>query len=109
MVSFTVRMVQLLALFALLPSLVLSVPDTSPVLATSISPDCLKGVKHDGRPTGKNITIAGVPTYVAEPKKADPRHPKVILFYSDVFSTFFVNNMLLQDYFATQGMSSYWF
>ena len=107
MVSFTARAIQLLSVLALLPSLVYSVPaDESPALAGPLGPDCFTGTKHDGKPTGKNITIAGVPTYLAEPKKGgvNVKAPKVLLFYSDVFSAFFVNNQLLQDYFATQGV-----
>ncbi|TEB26696.1 alpha/beta-hydrolase [Coprinellus micaceus] len=106
MVSFTLRVVQFLSVVALLPSLVHSVPaDQSPVLAGGLGPDCFSGTKHDGKPSGKNITIAGVPTYLSEPKKGtvNVKAPKVLLFYSDVFSAFFVNNQLLQDYFATQG------
>ena len=106
MVSFTARAIHLLSVLALLLPIVYSVPaDQSPALAGPLGPDCTIGTKHDGKPTGKNITIAGVPTYLAEPKKSDinVKAPKVLLFYSDIFSAFFVNNQLLQDYFATQG------
>ena len=105
MVSFIARAIQLLSFLTLLLPIVYSVPaDQSPALAGPLGPDCTTGTKHDGKPTGKNITIAGVPTYLAEPKSdINVEAPKVLLFYSDIFSAFFVNNQLLQDYFATQG------
>ncbi|TEB20107.1 hypothetical protein FA13DRAFT_1743497 [Coprinellus micaceus] len=72
MVSFTLRVVSV----------------SHPVLAGGLGPDCFSGTKHDGKPSGKNITIAGVPTYLLRAKEGtvNVKAPK-----------------LLQDYFATQG------
>ncbi|TEB22148.1 alpha/beta-hydrolase [Coprinellus micaceus] len=103
MVSFSNRAIHLLAFLTLLPSLTLSAT-SSPLLALAPTLDCLKGVPHRGTPQGKNVTIAGVNTYVAEPPKGHDEGPKkVIFFFSDVFSAVWINNMLIQDYFATQG------
>lgn len=78
---------------------------SSPVLAGPIGPDCITGFTYEGREVGTNVTIAGVPTYLSipspEPEEGTPK--KVILFFSDVYSAFHVNNMLLQDWFASQG------
>ncbi|KAJ2928385.1 hypothetical protein H1R20_g8693, partial [Candolleomyces eurysporus] len=75
---------------------------SSPALAGALTKNCTQGWRHSGTATGKNVTIAGVSTYLAEPThRTGPK--KVILFYSDVFGSFFINNQLLQDYFASQG------
>jgi len=68
--------------------------------------DCFTGVKHSGDPVGKTVTIAEVPTYLSEPPpsvatRSGPK--KVVLFFSDVYGPFYLNNQLLQDYFASQG------
>ena len=103
MVSFAGRAIRLLAFLTLLPSLALSA-SSSPLLALAPTVDCVKGVLHTGTPQGKNVTIAGVNTYVAEPPKGHDKDPKkVIFFFSDVYSAVWINNMLIQDYFATQG------
>ncbi|KAJ2912017.1 hypothetical protein MD484_g8400, partial [Candolleomyces efflorescens] len=75
---------------------------SSPSLAGPLTKNCTQGWKHSGTATGKNVTIAGVSTYLAEPTHRSGTK-KVILFYSDVFGSFFINNQLLQDYFASQG------
>ena len=77
---------------------------TSPVLAGPPGDCCYTFVKHSGTPTGSTSAVAGVPTYVAEPA-AKPSGPKrVILYFSDVYGPFFVNNQLIMDYFAENGM-----
>jgi len=67
--------------------------------------DCFRGVKHSGDPVGKTVTIANVPTYVSEPPSSaagsDPK--KVVLFLADVYGPFYLNNQLIQDYFASEG------
>ena len=68
-----------------------------------ISDHCVSGVKYSGNPTGKKITIGDVPTYISEPKDVQRGVKKVILFYSDVWGPFHINNQLLQDYFAQNG------
>ena len=66
--------------------------------------DCFKTVAHTGTPLGRAESIAGVPTYVVEPTSAAQSGQKKILFYfSDVFSPFYINSQLLQDSFASNG------
>lgn len=91
------------AFICLLPwlSFAFAAPD-SPILAGPLGKDCIKGWKHSGSAKGKNVTIAGVSTYLVEPT-IRPGPKKVIFFYSDVFGSFYINNQLLQDYFAEQG------
>ncbi|KAF5319108.1 hypothetical protein D9611_014118 [Ephemerocybe angulata] len=107
MVSLAMRIVQALALISILPTSVWSIPSSSsPILAGPIGKDCTIGSIHEGTPTGKNITIAGVPTYYSEPphsKDGKNSTTKVILFFSDIFGAFYINNELLMDYFAAQG------
>ncbi|KAG6840326.1 hypothetical protein C0991_007439 [Blastosporella zonata] len=77
---------------------------SSPVLASPPGDCCFKGVKHAGTPVGKSIEIAGVPTYISEPPSPSANEPKnIILYLSDVFGPFFLNNQLIQDYFAGHG------
>ncbi|EAU82569.1 hypothetical protein CC1G_12149 [Coprinopsis cinerea okayama7 len=80
-----------------------------PILAGSIDRQCLTGEEYDGVAQGWNITLAGVPTYYNKPslawRQANPGPAKVLLFYSDVYSPFFMNNILLMDWYASQG---YW-
>ncbi|KAG2005464.1 dienelactone hydrolase [Coprinopsis cinerea AmutBmut pab1-1] len=75
-----------------------------PVLASTVDKDCLEGTEYEGMAKGWNVTIAGVHTYYARPSGPPPTGPrKVLLFYSDVYSAFFPNNFILQDWFADQG------
>lgn len=65
---------------------------------------CFTGVKHTGTAIGKSTTIADVPTYVSEAQGQSAGSPKkVILFFADVYGPFFLNNQLIQDYFAENG------
>jgi len=75
---------------------------SSPTLAGPPGDCCFTGVKHSGTPAGKSVTIAGVPTYVSE-TRAEGRPKKIVLFFADVYGPFFLNNQLLQDYFAENG------
>jgi hypothetical protein len=78
----------------------------SVTIAHSHCEDCFTGVKHSGDPVGKSITIADIPTYLSEPSSsiAPQSGPKkVVLFFADVYGPFYLNNQLLQDYFASQG------
>ncbi|KAJ7666994.1 Alpha/Beta hydrolase protein [Mycena polygramma] len=77
----------------------------SAIIAHSHCDDCFTGFKHSGDPVGKTVTIADVPTYVSEPPANVSRDgpKKVVLFFPDVFGPFYVNNQLVQDYFASHG------
>ena len=82
----------------------------STVLAGPPGDCCLKGFKHSGEPTGETITIAGIQTYISKPPPAkDGSHDnldrKIILYFADVFGPFYLNAQLLQDYYASQGLS----
>jgi hypothetical protein len=82
----------------------------SVIIAHPHCEDCFTGVKHSGDPVGHTVEIANIPTYVSEPPLSivathgGPK--KVVLFFSDVYGPFYVNNQLLQDYFASQGQST---
>ncbi|KAG6831281.1 hypothetical protein H0H87_005745 [Tephrocybe sp. NHM501043] len=77
---------------------------SSPLLAGPPGDCCFKGVKHAGDPAGRSIEIAGVPTYISEPPSQLTNEPKkIILYLSDIFGPFFLNNQLIQDYFAGHG------
>lgn len=65
---------------------------------------CFTGFKHEGTAVGKHQSIADVPTYISEPPPTTAQGPKkVILFFSDIHGPFYINNQLLQDYFASHG------
>ena len=63
--------------------------------------DCFKTVAHSGTPLGHTETIAGVATYVSEP--TGTARNKILLFFADVFGPFYLNNQLVQDWFASNG------
>jgi len=78
---------------------------SSPALAGPPGSCCFTGVKHSGTPLGRTIAIADIPTYISEPEsKAEGEKPKkIILFLADVYGPLYLNNQLLQDYFASHG------
>jgi hypothetical protein len=63
---------------------------------------CFTGVKHTGEPVGRTAEFGGLSTYISEPKSGEAKG--IILFFADVFGPFYINNQLLQDYFAENGM-----
>lgn len=65
--------------------------------------DCFKTVLHSGTTQGRTEYIADVPTYISEPTTAQTGQKKILLFFSDVFSPFYTNSQLLQDWFASNG------
>jgi dienelactone hydrolase len=64
--------------------------------------DCFKSVPHTGNPVGRAETISGVPTYISEPANVAGQK-KILLYFADVFSPFYINSQLIQDWFATKG------
>lgn len=79
--------------------------NASATLAGTPGEHCITGVRHFGEPTGTVEKIAGVDTYVSQPPQG--QQPKaVVLFYADVWGPLYINNKLLQDYFASQGRFS---
>jgi len=72
-------------------------------LAAAPGACCVKTVQHTGDPSGTIEKIADVETYIARPPKDEPQNERIILFFSDVFSPLYINNKLIQDYFASRG------
>ncbi|EEB90892.1 hypothetical protein MPER_10842, partial [Moniliophthora perniciosa FA553] len=68
----------------------------------SFCKDCVKGVVHEGTPTGKWEKIGGVDCYVATPSSDYPKD-KVLLYLADVFGPQLPNAQLLADSFAENG------
>ena len=78
----------------------------SPVLAGPPGDCCVKGIKHSGEPKGETITVAGVQTYISKPPaKESSQDKKIILYLADVYGPLFINAKLLQDYYASYGLS----
>jgi len=73
--------------------------------ASGFCDDCFKVCKHEGEPEGTYETIGGVKCYVATPQSDYPKD-KVILFLTDVFGLELVNNRLLADGFAQNGIKT---
>ncbi|KAG2144647.1 dienelactone hydrolase [Suillus bovinus] len=72
----------------------------SPTLASAPGGCCFSGVKHTGTPVGHVEDLGGILTYISDPPAPTQ---KVILFLADVWGPLFVNNKLIQDYFASCG------
>jgi len=71
----------------------------------SLCDDCIKGVTHEGTPTGKWEKIGGVDSYVATPTGDYPKN-KVILYLADAFGAQHLNTQLLADDFAANGLKT---
>lgn len=70
-----------------------------------LSSCCLSGSVHSGTPTGREDTIGGIATYVAEP--SDNSTAKTIVFVVDIFGWKFKNVRLLADNYAKAGFCCY--
>jgi len=66
---------------------------------------CVRGVTHEGEPTGKWEEINGVKSYVATPSSDYPKD-KVLLFLTDIFGPDLPNSRLLADDFASNGFKT---
>jgi hypothetical protein len=83
------------------PTVVMS---TNAMLAAPPGECCIKTVQHEGTPVGTFEALGGVSTYVGRPPGAlAEKYDRVMLFFSDVYSSLYINNQLLCDYFAAQG------
>jgi len=82
----------------------------STALAGPSSSCCWTGVNfHTGTPKGRVESLGGLDTYIAEPPAAATAggpHKKVLLFLANIWGPLFINNKLLQDYFASCGAFS---
>lgn len=76
----------------------------STVLAGPPGDDCCKntGYIHEGEPKGEIIELGGLKTYISHPPKPTD---KIILVFPDVRGPFQINNELVMDYFASQGIN----
>ncbi|KAG2033014.1 dienelactone hydrolase [Suillus americanus] len=74
----------------------------SPTLASVPGSCCSSGVKHTGTPVGRIEDLGGIQTYISDPP-ASAATQKVILYLSDIWGSLFINNQLIQDYFASCG------
>jgi len=72
----------------------------------SLCDDCIKGVRHEGTPTGKMETWDGVSVYVALPE-GDYSKEKAILYLPDAMGIQSDNAKLLMDDFALNGFAVY--
>ncbi|KAH6916279.1 dienelactone hydrolase endo-1,3,1,4-beta-D-glucanase [Coprinopsis sp. MPI-PUGE-AT-0042] len=68
----------------------------------SLCADCIKGVRHEGTPSGKTEQLGGVLSCVAIPE-GDYAKDTVILYLPDAFGIQLINNQLLVDDFARNG------
>lgn len=66
---------------------------------------CISGSVHSGTPSGREDTIGGIPTYVAEP--SDGSTSKTVVFLTDIFGWKFQNVRLLADNYAKAGFYVY--
>jgi dienelactone hydrolase len=72
---------------------------------TGMGACCLSGFVHSGTPTGREETVGGLPTYVAEP--ADKSKAKTVIFLVDIFGWKGKNVRLLADNYAKAGFYCY--
>lgn len=81
----------------------------STTIAGPPSSCCWTGFKHTGTPEGRVESLGGLNTYIAEPpaNASSGPHKKVLLFLSDIWGSMYINNKLLQDYFASFGTPLY--
>jgi len=73
----------------------------------SFCDDCFKGVTHEGNPKGTWEEIGGINCYVGAPSNVEYPKEKALLFLSDVFGMQLINNQLLVDDFAANGILTY--
>ncbi|KAL6716376.1 hypothetical protein ACLMJK_005942 [Lecanora helva] len=70
-----------------------------------MSPCCLSGMIHDGKPSGRIDEIGGLQTYIAEPPDGSKR--RSLIFISDIFGWTLPNTRLLADAYAAAGFYIY--
>jgi dienelactone hydrolase len=72
---------------------------------TGMSSCCLSGSVHSGNPSGREDTIGGLDSYIAEPSSKSTS--KTIVFITDIFGWKFKNVRLLADNYAKAGFYCY--
>ncbi|KAJ7812098.1 dienelactone hydrolase [Mycena olivaceomarginata] len=71
----------------------------------SFCDNCFVAVTHEGTPEGKIEKIGGIESYVATPSIPHPKE-RVLIFLTDIFGLSLVNNRLLADDFARNGIKT---
>jgi len=74
---------------------------TDRVLAAPSGDCCLKVVQHKGTASGRTETIYNIETYISGAN--DGRADRILFHFADVWGAYFINNQLLNDYYASQG------
>ena len=64
----------------------------------TLSKCCISGFNWDGKPTGKEIELAGFNTYVTGSNKE-----AAVLYIHDIFGWTFTNARLLADHYANEA------
>lgn len=72
---------------------------------SGLSSCCISGSVHSGTPRGREDTIGGIATYIAEP--SDKSTAKSVVFVVDIFGWKFKNVRLLADNYAKAGFYCY--
>ncbi|KAM0751405.1 hypothetical protein T439DRAFT_325541 [Meredithblackwellia eburnea MCA 4105] len=75
-------------------------------MTTSLGSCCITGVIHEGSPKGSVNEINGTKTYVSLPT-GEYDKSKALLFLTDAFGIELINNKLLADSFAANGIATY--
>ncbi|KAF8626702.1 hypothetical protein AX15_004726 [Amanita polypyramis BW_CC] len=70
----------------------------------SLCADCVRGVRHEGTPSGKFEKIGGVDCYIATPT-GDHAQDKVLLYLPDALGLH-INSYLLVDDYAENGFKT---
>ncbi|KAF2842708.1 alpha/beta-hydrolase [Patellaria atrata CBS 101060] len=70
-----------------------------------VSSCCLSGKIQEGKPSGREITVGGLNTYVSEPESDSTE--KTIIFITDIFGWRLPNIRLLADGYAKAGFYCY--
>ena len=70
-------------------------------MSTGVCKDCLRGAIREGKATGREDTIHGLPCYVAEAPNGKPKG--IIILLPDAFGWKFINMRILADTFAKKG------
>ena len=66
---------------------------------------CLSGTVASGHPSGREDTVGGLPTYIAEPSSKSTSSS--VIFITDIFGWTFPNVRLLADEYAKAGFYCY--
>lgn len=74
------------------------------VLAAPSGDCCLKVIQHKGDAKGRTETIYNIQTYISGAPNHDGKADRILFHFADVWGPYFINNQLVNDYFASQGI-----